>query len=203
MRTIEIPGHPHPKPGEVPLEEIRDVLGDCHRCPLADTRDRIVFGEGDPHARVMLVGEAPGRIDDLRGEPFAGADGGALDSLLAFAELAREDVYVADIVKCRPPGTREPQSYEVEACAPFLREQTHSVWPDVIVCLGAFATRFILRTDRGVEDMRGRFHRAGHFAVLPVYHPAAAIYSHDKRKALEGDFALLGRWLAEHPGKDA
>ncbi len=199
MPGIEIPGYPHPRPGEVPLEAIRACLGDCHRCALGQTRTTLVFGVGNPHARVMFVGEAPGRNEDLQGEPFVGAAGKNLDSLLSLANLAREEVYIANVLKCRPPGNRDPQPGEIEACSPYLREQIRSVWPDVLVALGNFAMRFILHTDRGITSMRGRIYQVGHFAVLPVFHPAAALYSRDKQDDLEADFRLLGQWLAEHP----
>ena len=199
MSVIEIPGHPHPRPREVSLEEIRACLGDCHRCPLGDTRTNLVFGVGNPSARVMFVGEAPGRNEDLQGEPFVGAAGRNLDSLLAFAGLTRDEVYIANVLKCRPPGNRDPQPPEIQVCSPFLREQIRSVWPDIIVCLGNFATHFVLKTDRGITGMRGRIYQTGHFAVLPVFHPAAALYSRDKQAVLENDFRLLGTWLAEHP----
>ena len=197
MSAIEIPGHPHPKPREVALDEIRACLGDCHRCPLGETRTNLVVG--DPHARVMFIGEAPGRNEDVQGEPFVGAAGKNLDALLAHAGLRRENVYIANVLKCRPPGNRDPQPYEIEACSPYLREQIRSIWPDILVCLGNFAMRFVLRTERGITGMRGRIYQTGHFAVLPVFHPAAALYSRDKQADLEADFQLLGRWLAEHP----
>lgn len=199
MARLVIPGHPRPRPGEVSLAEVRGVLGDCHRCELAETRTSIVFGAGSPHARVMIVGEAPGRNEDAQGVPFVGAAGRNLDGLLEVAGISRDDVYIANVLKCRPPGNRDPRVGEIEACSPFLREQIRSIWPDVILCLGNFATRFVLHTDAPISALRGRFHEVGHFQVLPVFHPAAAIYDRSKQPILEGDFALLGRWLAEHP----
>ena len=150
MSALLIPGHPKPRPREVSLEEIRACVGDCQLCPLGQTRTILVFGVGNPHARVMFVGEGPGRNEDLRGEPFVGAAGQKLNGLLAEAGLRREDIYIANVVKCRPPGNRNPKPEEIEACAPFLREQIRSIWPDVIVCLGNFATQFILKTELGV-----------------------------------------------------
>ena len=199
MSALLIPGHPKPRPREVSLEEIRACVGDCQLCPLGQTRTNLVFGVGNPHARVMFVGEGPGRNEDLRGEPFVGAAGQKLNSLLAEAGLRREDIYIANVVKCRPPGNRNPKPEEIEACAPFLREQIRSIWPDVIVCLGNFATQFILKTELGVTKLRGRFHQTGHFTVMPTFHPAATIYHPDWLEDLRADMQMLGAWLAEHP----
>ncbi|HET6351318.1 MAG TPA: uracil-DNA glycosylase [Coriobacteriia bacterium] len=181
------------------LEELRDHIGDCTRCGLAPTRTTLVFGVGDPHARVMFVGEAPGKNEDLKGEPFVGAAGKLLDELLAHAGLERSDVYIANVLKCRPPGNRDPLPDEIETCTPFLREQIRIIDPDVLVTLGNFATRFVLKTDAGITSLRGRVRTAGKFTVLPIFHPAAAIYDQTKREVLFGDFALLGELLARVP----
>jgi DNA polymerase len=203
MSRLVIPGHDHQKPREVSLEEISTLMGDCHLCPLGDTRTTLVFGTGNPHARVMFVGEGPGKNEDKTGIPFVGAAGHKLDALLEIAGIRREDIYIANVVKCRPPGNRNPQPTEIEACSPFLREQIRSIWPDVIVCLGNFAAHFVLHTDVGITQLRGRMHETGHFHVLPVYHPAAAIYDQSKQEVLEADFAMLGEWLKAHPANDA
>ena len=163
---MQIPGHEHQKPREVRLEESEAVLGDCERCPLGQTRTNIVFGVGNPNARVMFIGEAPGRNEDLQGEPFVGAAGHNLDDLLSLAGLRREDVYIANVLKCRPPSNRNPKPEEIVACSPFLREQIRSIWPDVIVCLGNFAAHFVLRTEEGISSLRGRMHQTGHFLSL-------------------------------------
>lgn len=199
MSVMHIPGHDHQRPQEVTLEEVRAVLGDCRLCPLCETRHNIVFGVGNPNARVMFVGEGPGKNEDLKGEPFVGAAGHNLDDLLALAGLRREDVYIANVVKCRPPSNRNPRPEEIEACSPFLREQIRSVWPDVIVCLGNFATHFVLRTEAGITGLRGRMHQTGHFVVMPTFHPAAALYHREWQGYLDDDFRMLGRWLEEHP----
>ena len=109
MGVMHIPGHEHQRPREVSLEEIRGVLGDCRLCPLYETRTTIVFGVGNPHARVMFVGEAPGRNEDLQGEPFVGRAGENLNAILSLAGLKREDIYIANVLKCRPPGNRNPR----------------------------------------------------------------------------------------------
>ena len=147
----------------------------------------------------MFIGEAPGRNEDLQGEPFVGAAGHNLDDLLSLAGLRREDVYIANVLKCRPPSNRNPKPEEIVACSPFLREQIRSIWPDVIVCLGNFAAHFVLRTEEGISSLRGRMHQTGHFNVLPVFHPAAALYHREWQQYLDEDFAYLGQWLREHP----
>lgn len=174
-------------------------IGDCHRCPLGDTRTRLVFGVGDPHARVVLIGEAPGRNEDLTGEPFVGAAGAFLNELLGSAGLARDEVYIANVLKCRPPGNRNPAPAEIEACTPFLREQLRIIAPTYLVTLGNFATKFVLETDTGITALRGQVLEVGGFTVLPVFHPAAAIYDRSKRDTLLADFRQLGGLLGRAP----
>jgi uracil-DNA glycosylase len=186
--------------GCVTLEDVRELIGDCQRCPLGATRTTIVFGVGDPESRVMLIGEAPGRNEDLKGEPFVGAAGQLLNDLLAHAGLARGEVYIANVLKCRPPGNRDPEASEIETCTPFLREQIRIIAPDVLVTLGNFATKFVLRTETGITRLHGRVQQAGRFSVLPIYHPAAAIYDRTKRDALFEDFEVL-RGLLEAPSE--
>lgn len=178
------------------LEELAAHIGDCHRCPLGETRTTLVFGVGDPHARLMFVGEAPGRNEDLKGEPFVGAAGKLLDELLASIGLERKQVYIANVLKCRPPGNRDPLPAEIETCTPFLIEQTRLIDPDIVVTLGNFATRFMLGTDRGITGLRGKLFRVDGRRVVPIYHPAAALYSPEKRDVLFDDFKRLRSVLA-------
>lgn len=175
-----------------PLAEIREEVSACKACSLCEGRTNVVFGEGNPHARVMIIGEAPGKNEDLQGKPFVGAAGKFLDELLEVAGLKREDVFIANVLKCRPPSNRNPKPEEIEACATFLRQQTQTISPDVIVTLGNFATQFILRTGVGITHLRGTVQRAGRFLVLPVFHPAAAIYDRSKRDVLLSDFERVG-----------
>ena len=177
---------------KLPLDEIRAQVENCHACSLCETRTNIVFGDGDPHARVLIVGEAPGKNEDLQGKPFVGAAGKFLDELLEEAGLKREEVFIANVLKCRPPSNRNPQADEIEACAPFLREQTQSIDPWIIVTMGNFATQVILRTGTGITRLRGTVQQAGRFVVLPVFHPAAAIYDRSKRDVLLEDFRQVG-----------
>jgi len=182
------------------LQELRAFIGDCQRCPLAAARTLLVFGVGRPDADVMFIGEGPGRNEDLKGEPFVGAAGKLLDELLASVGLHRSDVYIANIVKCRPPNNRDPEPIEIETCTPFLREQIRLISPSVIVTLGKFATQYVLATDVGITRLRGRRHEVDGRSVLPIFHPAAALYDQTKRDVLFDDFkrlrTLLDRELA-------
>lgn len=199
--ALSIPGHTNQKPQEVKISEIEDVLGDCKRCELGKTRNNLVFGAGNPRARVVIVGEAPGKNEDLIGEPFVGSAGKMLDELLALANLQRDDVYITNVLKCRPPSNRNPHPEEIEICAPYLREEIRSVWPDVIVCLGNFATKFILNTEKGITHLRGHVYKNGHFAVIPTFHPAACLYRRQWKSFVEEDFKMLGKYLEENPSQ--
>lgn len=177
------------------LEALAAEAARCKACPLWEGRTNVVFADGSPQARVMLVGEAPGKNEDLEGRPFVGAAGKNLDSLLELAGLRREDVYIVNVLKCRPPSNRNPQPHEIRACAHFLHDQARLVLPDLIVTMGNFATRHIMKTDVGITRLRGQVHQVGRFSVLPVYHPAAALYDRSKQEVLEGDFRTVGRLL--------
>lgn len=179
----------------IPLDEIQTQVSSCHKCPLADGRTQTVFGAGDPAARVLIVGEAPGKNEDLQGVPFVGAAGKYLDELLSIAGLRREEVFIANVLKCRPPGNRDPRPEEIELCTPYLREQTRTIDPEFIVTLGNFSTKFILKTEIGITRLHGTLQHAGKFKVFPIFHPAAAIYDGSKREALEDDFTTLGDLL--------
>lgn len=183
-----------PKP-HIPLDELRVQVESCRRCPLCDGRMQTVFGVGNPHARVMFIGEAPGKNEDLQGEPFVGAAGHYLNELLGCAGLRREDVFIANVLKCRPPGNRDPRPEEIQTCTPYLREQTRTIDPEVLVTLGKFSTQFVLKTQVGITRLHGRVQRAGKFLVFPIFHPAAALYDGAKREALENDFVTLGQLL--------
>lgn len=183
----------------IPLEELDAQAHRCCACPLCEGRTNVVFGVGNPHARVLIVGEAPGKNEDLQGEPFVGAAGKYLDELLGYAGLTRDEVYIANVLKCRPPGNRDPRPEEIQLCTPFLREQTRTIDPEYIVTLGNFATKFILKTDRGITGLHGQLKQAGKFKVFPIFHPAAALYDVKKREALENDFVTLGELLGTLP----
>lgn len=184
------------------FDEIRSRVEGCRACSLCEGRTNTVFGEGDPHARVLIIGEAPGKNEDLQGRPFVGAAGRFLDELLDAAGLKREEVFIANVLKCRPPSNRNPKADEIEACAPFLREQTQAIDPYVIVTLGNFATQFILRTQTGITHLRGTVNQTGRFIVMPVFHPAAAIYDRSKRDVLLADFERIGLIVRDRMQQD-
>jgi uracil-DNA glycosylase len=179
-------------PADCPsLDALREHVGDCQRCPLAATRTRLVFGVGVPHARLMFIGEAPGKNEDLTGEPFVGAAGKFLDELLASIGIERSQVYIANMVKCRPPGNRDPEPLEIQTCAPFLARQIELIAPDVIATLGRFAAHYVLGTTAPITTLRGKlYHRDGR-NVVPVFHPAAALYDGSKREVLMDDFKRI------------
>lgn len=181
----------------VTLEEALDGVFSCRLCSLGATRTNVVPGDGNPHADVMFIGEAPGKNEDLQGIPFVGAAGKLLNQMLDRIGLAREDIYIANILKCRPPNNRDPQPDEIEACTPWLREQVKAVHPTVLVTMGNFSTKFILKTTQGITRLRGQVHVTGPFRVIPMFHPAAAIYDRSKIPILEQDFDLL-KQLLEH-----
>lgn len=162
--------------GEKTLAELELIASSCTRCPLAAGRTTVVFGEGDPHAPLMVVGEGPGRDEDLQGRPFVGRSGQLLERLLQEEMgLERKQVYIANVVKCRPPGNRDPEPAEIEACRPFLEQQVDLIDPKIVLTLGNFATRVLLGTKEGITKLRGRSYpyRAG--VLVPTFHPAAAL----------------------------
>ncbi len=173
------------------LESLREHIGDCHRCPLGDSRTTLVFGVGDPRAELMFIGEAPGKNEDLCGEPFVGAAGVFLDELLASIGLHRSQVYIANVIKCRPPGNRDPLPVEIATCDPLLGRQIDLVDPKVVCTLGKFATQFMLDTTVGITKLRGRLYRMRGRRIVPVLHPAAALYNGSNRQLLFDDFARL------------
>jgi DNA polymerase len=171
------------------LAEIREELGDCTRCKLHPTRKKIVFGVGNPRARLMFVGEGPGAEEDARGEPFVGRAGKKLDEMIAAIGLRREDVYIANIVKCRPPKNRDPEKDEIATCSPFLYKQIEAIGPRVIVTLGAPATRTLLDTRVGITKLRGHWQEFRGVPVMPTYHPAFLLrqYTRENRQAVFED----------------
>jgi DNA polymerase len=183
------------------LETYAAATAVCTRCRLAQGRTQVVFGAGNPRADLMFVGEAPGFHEDKQGVPFVGQAGKLLDGLLAGVDLRREDVYIANVLKCRPPGNRDPQPDEIESCEPHLFRQIELIEPKVIATLGNFATKLLSGRPLGITRVHGQEQEltiAGRSVVLfPLYHPAAALYTPAMLKVLEADFArlpeLLGR----------
>jgi uracil-DNA glycosylase len=180
------------------LPAIREDLGDCTRCKLHRLgRRQIVFGVGDPHAEVMFVGEAPGADEDLQGEPFVGRAGQLLTRMIGAMGFRRDEVYIANVLKCRPPQNRNPEPDEIEQCQPFLARQIAAVEPKVIIALGAFAARTLLQTDAPISRLRGRVHQYRGTPRIPTFHPSFLLRSPGyKREAwddLKQALALIGR----------
>jgi len=175
----------------------REALA-CTKCPLAETRTQVVFGVGDPHTDLLFVGEGPGEQEDLTGEPFVGRAGRLLTSLIEDIGLTREQVYIANVVKCRPPGNRDPLPLEIESCRPYLEAQIGFIEPKVVVTLGNFATKLLLDTKDGITKLRGREFPFRDGAVLiPVFHPSAVLRNGGAALAqARADFVTVKRALA-------
>jgi uracil-DNA glycosylase family 4 len=175
----------------------------CTRCPLHLGRTRVVFGAGNADADLMFVGEAPGQQEDLQGLPFVGRAGKLLDQLLSEVGLERSDVFITNVLKSRPPGNRDPQPEEIDACKPYLHSQVELIEPRVICTLGNFATKLLTRSQRGITGVHGRpqVHELGGRAVrvFPLYHPAAALRSTKTLEELREDFRRLPELLEEPP----
>jgi len=180
-------------PGEkLTIEEIREDLGECTRCKLNKTRNKIVFGDGNPNARLVFVGEGPGRDEDEQGLPFVGRAGKLLTKIIEAMGLTRQDVYICNVVKCRPPGNRNPEADEVEACEPFLLKQLRSISPEVIVCLGSVATSLLLKMKQPrMGDLRGQFHEYLNSKLMITYHPAALLRNPNFKKPVWEDMKLV------------
>ncbi|HEX5266605.1 MAG TPA: uracil-DNA glycosylase [Acidimicrobiales bacterium] len=160
------------------LEELRAEGVACTRCALAGSRTQVVFGVGNPRAGLMLIGEGPGRDEDLQGEPFVGRSGKLLDRLLAEEMgIDRTGCYIANVLMCRPPGNRDPRPEEIESCRPHLQAKIELMRPRVMITLGNFATRFVLERTEGIKRLRGRVYPYDHGVVVPTYHPSAALRS--------------------------
>ena len=159
--------------GAADLAAIREDIGDCTRCKLCTLgRQQIVFGAGNPHADLMFVGEAPGRDEDIQGMPFVGRSGQKLTQIIEAIGLTREDVYIANVIKCRPPANRNPEPDEVASCEPFLFRQVDTIKPKVIVALGTFAAKSLLKTSEPISRLRGRVYDYRGVKLIPTFHPA-------------------------------
>lgn len=190
LAKIEQWGQP-PRSARETLAEIRDDLGDCQRCKLAPGRSCIVFGDGNPQARLVFVGEGPGFEEDRQGKPFVGAAGQLLTRIIEAINLTRGQVYICNIIKCRPPGNRNPETDEIESCFPFLERQIDAIRPDFICALGTFAARTLLKTMTPISRLRGRFHDHKGIRVLPTYHPAYLLRNPEKKRAVWEDMKML------------
>ena len=173
------------------LESIQTDIGDCQRCKLAQHRTRIVFGEGSPSARLMFVGEAPGFDEDQQGIPFVGKAGQLLSRIIQAINLTREQVYICNVNKCRPPGNRNPEPDEILACSPFLNRQIASIQPEFICALGTFAAQTLLKTTQPISTLRGQFYVYNGIRLLPTFHPSYLLRSPDKKREVWEDMKLL------------
>ncbi len=187
-------GPVHAAEGErtMTLEEIRVDLGDCRRCKLCEKRTQIVFGVGDPKAALVFVGEGPGEDEDRKGEPFVGRAGQLLTDIITRGMgLARSDVYIANVVKCRPPGNRNPEPDEIAACEPFLFRQIDAIDPKVVVALGKFAAQTLLRTTMPISKMRGRWAEFRGRKLMPTFHPSYLLRNPADKKLVWEDIQLV------------
>jgi DNA polymerase len=180
------------------LAALAEVAAVCTKCGLAETRNTVVFGDGSPNADVMFIGEAPGYHEDQQGVPFVGAAGKLLDRLLGEIGIEREDVYIGNVIKCRPPNNRDPRPEEIEACKGYLAEQLRLVDPKVVVTLGNFATKLLLKRDVGITRTRGQVYPWWNRHLVPTFHPAAALRGGDRvLEQMREDFALV-RGILDH-----
>ncbi len=183
------------------LDGIRGELTDCRRCPLCAGRATVVFGVGNPRARLMFVGEGPGSEEDRLGEPFVGAAGKRLDRWIARIGLRREDVYIANIVKCRPPGNRAPTPDEAKACLPYLSRQIRAIRPEIVCTLGATALNFLLGVEEKITRERGKWRERDGVPVLPTYHPAFILRNAARETEVIEDFDAVASRLRLPPAK--
>ncbi|MDL1956441.1 MAG: uracil-DNA glycosylase [Candidatus Desulfofervidus auxilii] len=180
---------------ESSLRKIKEELGECKRCPLWENRHHIVFGEGPANARLVIVGEAPGEEEDLQGKPFVGAAGELLTKMLKAINLSREEVYITNIVKCRPPNNRNPRPKEIEKCKPFLLKQLETIHPKVICTLGSIAAQTLLETKTSISLLRGKIYIWHGIKLIPTFHPAYLLRNPRQKKFVWEDLKLLEKTL--------
>lgn len=190
---------PPPPPEGIPatMEELRKEAEGCMKCELGRTRKNMVFGEGNPESGILLIGEGPGASEDETGRPFVGRSGKLLDKILESIDLNRQSIYIANIVKCRPPGNRVPTLQEADVCGRYLKRQIDIMKPGVIVVLGASAARYVLDTKSGIGVLRGKFHSFLSIPVFVTYHPAALLRSQALKRPVWEDMKVLKAFLEE------
>lgn len=177
------------------LHLLRDKIGDCRRCKLWSGRTSIVFGTGSPDAKLMFAGEGPGQEEDRQGKPFVGRAGELLTKMITAMGLTRDNVYIANVIKCRPPGNRNPEDDEIAACTPFLNEQINIIKPEIVCALGTFAAQTLLDSKTRISDLRGRIHEKDNYKIVATFHPAYLLRNpNEKRRAWE-DLQLVMREL--------
>ncbi|WP_196594018.1 uracil-DNA glycosylase [Pectinatus sottacetonis] len=173
------------------LKDLEAAVKSCTRCPLSETRHNVVFGEGSEENHIMFIGEGPGYNEDMKGRPFVGKSGQLFDKMLQSVGLTRKEIYIANIVKCRPPGNRNPSEEECERCINYLRWQVKFICPDIIVCLGAVAAKHILAKDFKITRSRGIWYQRGKFNIMATYHPSALLRDVNKKKDAWEDFQAI------------
>jgi len=178
-------------PRQETLAEVRADLGECKRCRLHTTRRHIVYGEGSPSARVVIVGEGPGEDEDVQGRPFVGAAGRLLDAIIAAAGWGRQELYICNVIKCRPPRNRDPQEDETDACGAFVKRQIRAIRPRAILAVGNVAARFLLAADTPISGLRGRVHDFEGIPVVPTYHPAYLLRNPVQKRRVWQDIEML------------
>jgi uracil-DNA glycosylase len=196
VAPLAVAAGPPPAPSVSPLQLVRDELGECTRCKLAKGRKNIVFGVGNPEADLVFVGEAPGLHEDLQGEPFVGDAGQLLTRMIEAMGYRRQDVHILNVLKCRPPGNRNPEADEIEQCVPFLKKQLEALRPRILVALGKFAAQFLCgKPDAPISALRGRFHVYQGVQVMPTYHPAYLLRTPSQKRVVWEDLQLVMREL--------
>ena len=184
------------------LEEIRAEIGECTRCKLHRGRTHLVFGIGNPKADLLFIGEAPGRDEDLKGEPFVGRAGKLLTDIIEAIGLKREEVYICNVVKCRPPENRNPEPDEIASCEPFLIAQVRSVNPKLICTLGKFAAQTLLKVETPISQLRGKFFNYSGIPMMPTYHPAFLLRNPAAKKEVWEDMKQIHAELCRLTGRD-
>ena len=177
------------------LAEVRKELGDCQRCKLHRTRRTIVFGEGNEKATLMFIGEGPGYDEDVQGRPFVGKAGQLLTKIIQSINLSRDEVYIANIIKCRPPQNRNPEPDEIQSCSPFLMKQIRVIQPKIICALGTFSAQTLLKTDAKISVLRGKIYDLEGIKVIPTYHPAFLLRNPERKREVWEDMKKIAEWL--------
>ena len=177
------------------LQSIRDFIGDCTRCRLSQQRNTIVFADGNPDADIMFVGEGPGADEDAQGLPFVGKAGQLLNNMITAMGIHREDVYIANVVKCRPPGNRTPERDECDTCGPFLLQQIDTVKPKIVVALGATAAKYLLNAQDSMNNLRGKIYEVRGIPLVVTYHPAYLLRDPRQKKEAWADLQMVMRYL--------
>jgi uracil-DNA glycosylase family 4 len=197
LREMGVESLPALPPPKSTLKEVRTDLGECKRCKLHRTRRTLVFGEGNEKATLMLVGEGPGYEEDIQGKPFVGKAGQLLTKILQSIHLEREQVYIANIVKCRPPQNRNPEPDEISACRPFILRQIQVIQPKIICALGTVATQSLLQTQGKITTLRGKCFDLTGIRMIPTYHPAFLLRNPERKKDVWEDMKRIAAWLKE------